>query len=155
MVNDVSGPETIFYPAEPFFIAFVSWFMFIWPLVHHSSPSIMANAMLPVRRSGLLDAHHHRLRKLKHAARFAPDESLTFLVMNVIIARQAVDGNDTVGTRLVQTREEAEPGDAADARRKNLTHPVGHEQGDVAVNRITLGGGGAAFGGGDILGDFF
>ena len=75
--------------------------------------------------------------------------------MVVEIARQAGDRDEAVGPALAQGDEEPEARHAVDAAREDVAYPLRQEGRREAVHGLTLGGGGAALGAGDMLADRF
>src|SRR3546814_8613343 len=66
------------------------------------------------------------------------------------IVGQGADGDQAVGTAVVQRDEEAEAGDAVDPAVEARTDTLLQEGGGEAVDSVALGGGGAALGRADV-----
>ncbi len=84
----------------------------------------------------------------------APDKSAARFVEAEIFVADGARRNKTVGAGLVEFDEQAGAGDAGNMAVESGADPVGQKMRDEPVRRFALGLHGAAFGGGNIGGDF-
>src|SRR3546814_10006634 len=77
-------------------------------------------------------------------------EAVARLDVMIEIVGQGADGDQAVGTAVVQRDEEAEAGDAVDPAVEARTDTLLQEGGGEAVDSVALCGGGAALGRADV-----
>src|SRR5258708_29632241 len=102
---------------------------------------------------GLGEAYGDRIAQAVDPPGAAADQAMLGLLVVVVIAGQAADRHQPIGTALLEGHEEPEPRHAIDAAGKGRTDPRREIGGGGTVDGAALGGGGAPLGLRDVLAD--